>query len=568
MRKGRRLFVLKKCSKMRGSYIMRILQGFLGIMLLIPMIVNGGVNIKNGNFYISYSDISVSGGGHKLQITRTYNSKSKNYSGMFGIGWGSIYETYLTVSVDGSVVIHENGSGAKTRFIPEGKIDPADASRKIVEAMKKKSSLTDVAAKKWMAKFKNNAELREAYGIRYSVSTSIPKNTILRSTTRGPQKVVFTGGTYERRYNNGKVEVFNKSGKLQSIRHKNGYKVSLNYKNKGRGKLGAIKDSVGNQLFFEWHTNGHVKHIWSTKDAKTAYKYNGQDLIESRDVMGNTYKHSYDKQHNMTGISYADETTMVIKYDSKTQFVSSVTDRNKRTTKYKYESNTKESDLHYWTTVTKKAANGKDEVNRYEYEIGVRPDGSRYNRRIATTISGVTTETTYSTNCNLPLKITRGKETTTFSYNTKCLLENKTSSNGESVKLSYHETFNKITRVVTNEGWSSFDYDPKRGVLAKGMNSNGESVRLVHDRKDRIKRLIATNKKTKGKKVLEFDYNALDKPVRIEMKGVGKINIDYDNNGEVKKISSKAGHKVANNINQTFESLLRIVRPAGVNLRI
>ena len=546
---------------------MSVLRVFFSVFLLIPVVISGGVNIKNGNFYISYTDISVSGGGHKLTITRTYNSKSKHYKGMFGKGWGNLYETYLTVSVDGSVVIHENGTGAQTRFTSQNEIDPSKAAERIVAAMKKKSSLTNAAAKTWIKKFKKNAELREAYAARYNIKASLPKNTTLVSTKQGPQVLVFTGKTYERRYNNGKVEVFSKNGKLQSIKDKDGYKVSLNYKNR-TGRLQSIKDSSGNQLFFEWTSSGHVKHIWSTKDAKTAYKYGGNELIESKDVMGNTYKHSYDRKGNMDGISYADGTKMKIKYDPKTQFVSSITDRNGRTTGYKYESNSKKPDLHYWTTVTKKAANGKSEVNRYEYEIKIRSDGSRYNHRIATTISGIKTETMYSKSCNLPEKITRGKETTTFSYNKDCLLKKKNSSGGESVTLSYHKKFKKITRVVTKSGWSSFDYDPKKGVLSKGTNNQGQTVRLVYDRKNRIKRLIASTKKIKKKKTLEFRYNALDKPVEITMKGVGKININYNNNGEIKKVSSKAGHKVAVNINETFQSLLKIVKPAGVDLRI
>ena len=46
------------------------------IAMLMTVMVHAGVNLKNGNFYISYTDIVVPGGGKKLEITRTYNSKS------------------------------------------------------------------------------------------------------------------------------------------------------------------------------------------------------------------------------------------------------------------------------------------------------------------------------------------------------------------------------------------------------------------------------------------------------------------------------------------------------------
>ena len=68
----------------------------LGIItFLFPLLAFSGVNLKNGNFYISYTDIIVPGGGHDLEIVRTYNSKSTD-RGWFGFGWGSDYETYLS----------------------------------------------------------------------------------------------------------------------------------------------------------------------------------------------------------------------------------------------------------------------------------------------------------------------------------------------------------------------------------------------------------------------------------------------------------------------------------------
>ena len=91
----------------------------------------GGVNLKNGNFYISYGDISVPGTGKKLEIIRTYNSKSTE-KGWFGFGWGSVYETKLVPSADGCAVIHEHGAGGKTRFCPKNTVDPKKASQKII----------------------------------------------------------------------------------------------------------------------------------------------------------------------------------------------------------------------------------------------------------------------------------------------------------------------------------------------------------------------------------------------------------------------------------------------------
>src|SRR5688572_20717390 len=132
---------------------------FWGLMLGLNFQAFSGVNLKNGNFYISYTDIVVPGGGNKLEITRTYNSKATAV-GWFGFGWGSEYETYLEVAADGAVIVHENGSGAETRFLPNTPIDAKTASLKIIDAMKKKTGLTDKVAKDLQAKLEKDAELR------------------------------------------------------------------------------------------------------------------------------------------------------------------------------------------------------------------------------------------------------------------------------------------------------------------------------------------------------------------------------------------------------------------------
>ena len=136
-------------------------------MTLIPAVVFGGVNLKNGNFYITYTDIIVPGGDHDLEVTRTYNAKSVE-NGWFGFGWGSLYETKLMVSADGSVVVMENGSGAQTRFVPKEAINVEVASKKIVDVMKKKESMSEVAYQSLVKRLNNDAEMRQFYSKKYA----------------------------------------------------------------------------------------------------------------------------------------------------------------------------------------------------------------------------------------------------------------------------------------------------------------------------------------------------------------------------------------------------------------
>ena len=180
---------------------------------LLPMIAFGGVNLKNGNFYITYTDIIVPGGDHDLEVTRTYNAKSIE-NGWFGYGWGSLYETKLIVSADGSVVVIENGSGAQTRFVPKEAVNVESASKKIVEAMKKKEPMSEAATKALVTRLNNDAEIRQAYSKKYNIETKLADGTTLYSNDRGIQTITKEKEGYKRSNSDGRTDYFDNEGKL------------------------------------------------------------------------------------------------------------------------------------------------------------------------------------------------------------------------------------------------------------------------------------------------------------------------------------------------------------------
>jgi YD repeat-containing protein len=531
------------------------------LTLMMSSFALAGVNLKNGNFYISYTDIVVPGGGKKLEITRTYNSKSTEV-GWFGFGWGSEFETKLEASADGSVVIHEHGVGAKTRFTPKTAIDPIAAATKIITEMKKKTALSDKATADLVKKLAENAELRHTYAMNFGVQATVAPGTVLYSHDLGPQTLTVTKDGYRRDHSDGRQDFFNGDGLLVKIADKSGYFIGFTYK---EGQLESLKDSQAKQIFFAWYPDGLVKEIWSSGDKKTTFKYQDEDLVSSKDVGDNTYEYTFDKSHNLTGISYSDKTKLVVSYDPQTFFVSEIADRNGEKTKYVYGSNPKNPEDHYWTIVTKPGFDGKPVANRYEYEIKTKPDGAQYTYRVITEINGIKTETIYNDN-SLPSKIARGNHVTNFEYNQNGLLSKKTSTKGDFVNIEYDDAINKIKKVVNNEGTTQFEYDAK-GNLVKASNNAGKVVFLIYDSKGKISKMVDQESATQ-RRVLAFKYNALGKPVEIEMEKIGKINVAYDNYGEIKKVESSAGHKMALQVTQAFQNLLSIVKPAGVNLNI
>lgn len=542
------------------------------LMALFAFNANAGVNLKNGNFYISYTDIIVPGGGKKLEITRTYNSKSTSV-GWFGFGWGNIFETKLSPSPDGCVVVSEYGAGGKTRFCPKTAVDPVAASNKIIEAMRKKSKtpMPESSVKTLLERLKTNAELRHAYARNFGVQSKIAAGTTLYSNERGIQKIQVSKTGYLRDSNSGKEEFFDQAGNLVKIKEKNGYTVEFKYQ---KGKLDSLRDSQAKQIFFKWNSNNKISELWSTGDAKAEFKYDGDNLTYSKDVAGNKYEFIYDKSHNLTKVVYnpvrlkgEKEDAMVMHYEPKTFFISEIIDRSGDSVKYNYGSNPKNPENHYWTEVTKKGFSDKVVTNKYEYEIKNRPDGSSYTYRIYTKINGIKTETIYSECCGLPLKIARGKHVTNFDYNEKGLLTKKQSTKGDFVQIKYDQKLNKISEVKNNNGWTKFKYDTQ-GNLTTALNSKNKAVKLIYDRKGKITKMVDKDTKTNEIRTLTFKYNALGKPVEISMSKVGKINVAYDNFGEIKRVESKSGHKMALQVTQAFQNLLAIVKPAGVNLNM
>lgn len=529
-----------------------------------------GVNLKNGNFYIAYADLEVQGAGEKLEILRTYNSKSTEV-GWFGFGWGSKFETNLSESADGCVVVKEYGGGAQTRFCPNSKVDAESASNKILDAMRKKSTISEANANQLLERLKNNAELRHSYALQFGVKTKIADGTKLFSNQRGIQEITKTKDGYMRKNGDGDTEYFDDAGKMIKYKNQSDYSLEFQYKNK---ELFSIRDSKAKQIFFEWYSNGRIKHVWSVGDKKVVYKYDGNDLVYSKDITGNEYAFQYDKSHNLTKIIYNPnrkkgeaEDAMVMEYDPKTMFVTSVTDRNGKKMEYKYGADPKNPDDHYWTEVTKEGFNGKLVTDKYEYEIKTRADGSRFTYKIDTCINGVCTTVIKNECCENPEKIIRGNQVTNFEYNDKGLLTKKTSTSGEYVEIEYDKTLNKISKVVNRDGWTKFKYD-KKGNLTVAENKEGSRILLVYDSKGKITKMVDTQKDSKAKRVLSFKYNSLGKPVEIDMEKVGKINVKYDNYGSIKKVESDQGYKMALQVTEAFQNLLTIVKPAGVNLNM
>jgi len=568
---------------LRKSINLKLAAVILGIILGLGIgNSDAGVSLKNGNFFIGYTDIVLPGEGLPLKIDRTYNSQS-DYSGWFGFGWASSFESYLVVGADATITVHEHGGGDTTVFSSKkySRKTVDKSVEKIIKAARKKGDLSKGQLVSMKKSLKTDFRLREEFASRYGVKTTLPKGTTLFSNKRGgEQKIQVKSDYFVRVFPDGKKEYYSKKGgtfgRLAKIRGVNGGLVTFIYDK--TGLLQKIKDKSGRWIKFTWYPSGKVKTLQGTGTGKATYSYTSRgDLKKSKDVDGHKYTYEYDGVHNMKQIKYSDGTTLKISYQKKNNFVKKLKERNGTTIKYSYGRESGNPKGHFWTDVTATTKSGKSTKNHYEYWVKKKITGEPYTYKIRTVENNLKTETTYSECCGLPLKIVRNGKTTRFKYNKKGMLTQKVGPSNRSVKLVYHKKLNKPIKVTDANGTTNFTYD-KKGNLTYAWNNRGQKVKLKYDRKGKISQMIdsysAKSKSrkvaAKGKKsrVISFKYNEIGKPVKISLKGVGSIRVTYSNSGQIKNVKSSAGHKIALQVTSAFQNLLNIIAPAGVNLSI
>jgi YD repeat-containing protein len=533
------------------------------------------VSIRNGNFFIGYTDVLYPG-GYEPKIERVYNSKSP-FNGMFGRGWGSDYEGYLVVEADGSVLVNEAGGGAQNRFSPAGW--NAQELEKAVNAIADVARKAGVIGSKeqidqYKGRLRSNPEFRNEEWSKWRAqgklaARKLAAGTKLISTRFAFQWITVTANGYVRSSDTGKTETYDANGRLLKVEDSNKNFIVLSY-NKD-GKVEKIQDNMNRKMYLTYTKQGKVAKIQAEGNKSAEYRYNANgELIQSRDTDGNSYAYDYssDRRHNMTRIRYSDKTDLRITYygRDKLENVRSVKDRDGTITEYTYDKVPGErNSLKVGVKIKSKEGRPVSDSG-YEYVFRNKPNGEEWTYKMVSTLDGLRTETVYNECCGLPIFIKRGKEETTFAYDAKGRVTKKTTPN-EVTELSYDQKVGKVNRVVTHAkgnkkkvDWSTFQYDT-RGNLTVAKNSTGAGVRLFYDSMGRIQTMMDQKNKQ-----IQFRYNEQSKPIQITDPKMGSITVTYTNSGEVQKVDSTGGRKIALAVTSAFQNLLEIVRPAGVTL--
>jgi YD repeat-containing protein len=509
------------------------------LLLLLPTFVMAGVNPKNGNFYITYTDIVLpedQSGDHILELTRTYNSKTSKV-GWFGYGWGSLYETFLVVMPDASVVVHENGAGYERYYPSQNSEKLNEGVGKIVDAAIAQDKLDHDAAEELRKQLLADEDLRRVRVAKYGIQTELPiggkvQGGMCDVITRTPNEYLRTGC-------NEQVEHFDLAGRLTQ-KVEGSYKLDIHFSGKYPDR---IEDTLGHKVYLTWTEGGNVAVAWTEK-AKEAYSYDeNNNLLLDNTIGGNYYRYAYDKNHNLTRIGYIDNTHMDMTYDANS-LVTSVTETNGEQSKYSYRMDPDNPTSHYWTTITRISKSGEQSTQEKEFLLGKDVTGVEH-------LAGVTT--------------TQGDKTQNVVMDAQGRIKRVEKPYGGFTEYSYHPTLNKLTSVVTEDGRTDFKYNAT-GNLVSAKNSDGQVIKLGYDSKMHIVYMLESNKTTHIRHELTFKYGPLGKPTQIKMVGKGTINVEYDEKGVISKVDSKQGAKMALEVSRAFQVLLRVVKMAGVDM--
>jgi YD repeat-containing protein len=533
---------------MKGGLVLKYSRAMLGLAgaFLTMASLQAGINVNNGNFYVSYTDMYVPTAGLPLDITRTYNSRSNYVQGYFGVGWSSEIEGYIRVEPK-SITFFEGGGGNIVTF-------KAD------------------------------------------------KNNIWTSGTFGPQTISKSGNIYILKTGQGKDLHFNERGRLVKIADIN--KNAIDFVYDATNRLTLVKDNFNNQIKVNWKDFGKFPRIVLLEGAtsKARYEYNNVgDLTKAFGADGVPYGYSYDDEHNMTKISYTDGSTKEMAYNKIKDWVLRYQDRDKSVTSYNYLSDTLDPENKFGTVVTRQVAGSKEkESTRFWYEFKRRADGSRYNSRAVTWIRGIATETLFTECCGTPQSISQWtasepslsdakqgwtlagtkKQTTLFEYHSDGLLKKKTLPDGSFTQLAYDAKLKKVSKVIQNERTIDYSYDARGNLASAHDRLENRKLDLTYDvggRLTKVRDLFFVGNKQNSRDVF-FRYDGQGNPIEIKEKsqfgGEGIIRLSYNSGGEVTSVTNGKGRAIsseaevisARQVAATFQSLLDIIRPAGVTL--
>jgi len=562
--------------KARGQADWRALILFLLCIIGLVPLAQADVALKDGGFHSEYADIT-SGEGTDSGLTRYYNSADQRV-GWFGVGWGSSYETRISQTYNGGLALHEHGNGKVIYFSP--KDSPVVNTDMAIDRMIDAIDLLDesVNIRELKRRLYDDITFRNTFWQQLvdegDVKTDeFVSDQVFESHQCGCRRIEATDEGFKY-YLNGKLaSLFDRKGRLTTLFREDGGQVMINY----AGQSIEIRNQASRTITLSMPLDRYFRHVVSsleTDSGDSVHYVHGQS---GHLLAVYSHKHSHEQErlnywYGEGGLliqirSDHDDDDAVIRYQA---------DANKVAF---YQKSSGEIFHYYYNRL--RTAQGVRQIKAYErggypgHEsrrqiIYTMPETSDGQLRVSVRriISGALNETVHYATDGLPEEIRRNGRVTTFQYAPETRLLVRKQTPDETIILSYAKHIRKIAHVRKirsdrSETWTTFRYND-HGDLIFAENAAGKKVRLAYGTSgDQAGKLIRLNNDIAD---ISFTYNNIGETSLISVHGIGSIRVTYDADGEIDQVHSDQGHEVSLKISQAFQSLLSLVKPAGVSL--
>ena len=478
------------------------------------------VNCASGDFWHTFTDLSVPGRGPALDLNRTYNSQSSGAEGIFGYGWSSSYGMHLSQNPDGTVTVTEE-DGSQVIAVPSGGgvyAMPAWAD----------STLVQNADGTW---------------------------TFTRRATH-----IFN---------------FSLQGQLTAEKDLNGYTSSLAYNSSGQ--LKTVADSSGRTLVFVYGTNGLVSSVSDAANQVTQYGYDASgNLTSVTDPMNRVTSFTYDTNHLLLTMTDPRGGTVTNVYDASNR-VTQQTDPMGRVTSFSYSSNnfsatggtttitgpnnivtTEQYTSGELMALTRAPGTSVSATTLYTY------DPNTLGRTAVTDPNGHTTTYSYDASGNLLSATDPLGRTTTWTYNAFNEPLSATDPAGVVTTFTYDANGNLLTGTVTGVGGSPvetsiFTYgdsshpgditqvsDPAGHVTNYAYDGNGDVITLTTHPTSGVNDTTLATYDAIGRVVCTASPNAVAAGVTCPAAGQSRVanttTYAYDADSEVASVTDPLGN--------------------------
>jgi RHS repeat-associated protein len=501
---------------------------------VIPCFTAKPINCATGDFWHTFSDLSVPGRGPALALTRTYTANAAGSDGPFGFGWTDSYAVSLSVDGSGSVTVHQE-DGSTVTFAPNGSgfIAPSRVQASLVKHADGSYALTD-----------------------------------------------FHGGL---------VHNFDANGVLTNETDRNGYTTTLTYTS---GRLSAVTDPAGRSLTFTYNVGGRVSQVADSASRTVTYGYDGSgNLTDATDAAGGHWQFGYDSAHRMNSMTDPNGGVTSNVYDAQNR-VTQQTDPKNRTTTFAY-SGDPSTTTGSTTTITDPRGLATLETYK-EFALSAVTTGSGTPQAATTTYSydpfllgiasqtdgnGHTTTFTYDRAGNRLTKTDSLGRTTTDSWTALNLPRTLTDPAGTTTTLSYDGNGNltTVSRPLVSSGQeqttrftygdatypgditaatdpdgnaSNFSYNA-HGDLTSVTNAAGDKTSYGHDGIGRRTSMVTPRGNAAGANPADYTWTyTYDGVGRLKTAtdplGHTQVNNTYDGNGNVRVATDANGNVTTN----------------------